>query len=126
MWVEYNPNPDHAKRVGDCTVRALSKALNTDWDTAFLWTVVIAFHMKDMQNANSVWGEVLHRNGFERYNLPTDCPNCYTVKDFCRDHPHGTFVLGTGSHAVCVKSGNYYDAWDSGDEIVSYIWYRKE
>lgn len=31
MFVFFNPNPD-AKRVGDCTVRAIAKAMNTVWD----------------------------------------------------------------------------------------------
>lgn len=34
MWQFYNPNP-HGNRVIDCTVRALCKALDTDWDTAY-------------------------------------------------------------------------------------------
>ena len=31
MWVKYNPNPA-GRQVGDCAVRALTKALNIDWD----------------------------------------------------------------------------------------------
>lgn len=37
MFVFFNPNPD-AKRVGDCTVRAIAKAMNTVWDMAELNT----------------------------------------------------------------------------------------
>lgn len=32
-WREYNPNPVRGKRVGDCTIRALSKALEKDRGT---------------------------------------------------------------------------------------------
>ena len=49
-------------------------------------------------------------------------PDYYTVEDFCADHPKGTYVLGTGSHAVAVVDGFYYDAWDSGNEIPIYYW----
>lgn len=125
MFIEYNPNPT-GRRVGDCAVRAVAKAFNTDWETAYAMISSNGFQMGDMPSSNSVWGAVLRQNGFQRFNLPNDCPNCYTVRDFCRDHPQGTFVLGTGSHVVTEKNGNYFDAWDSGDEIVSYIWYRKE
>ena len=65
MWEKYNPNP-LSKLVGDCVIRALTKALDR------------------------------------------------------------TFVLGTGSHAVTVCSGRYYDAWESGKEIPIYYWKRKE
>lgn len=98
MWVEFNPNPDNAKRVGDCTVRAIAKALDMDWDRAFLNIVSMAYRLKDMPSSNGVWGELLHKHGFQRFNLPTDCPECYTVRDFCVDHPHGTYVLGIGNH----------------------------
>lgn len=33
-WSNYNPNPK-LNLVGDCTVRALSKALVQDWGTTF-------------------------------------------------------------------------------------------
>ena len=37
----------------------------------------------------------------------------------------GIFVLGTGSHAVTVIDGNYFDAWDSGKETPVY-YFEKE
>lgn len=40
-------------------------------------------------------------------------------------YPRGTYVIGTGTHAVCVIDGNYYDAWDSGEETPTYF-YRKK
>ena len=36
------------------------------------------------------------------------------------DHPKGIYVVATGSHVVAVVNGDYYDSWDSGDEIVAY------
>lgn len=126
MWIEFNPNPDNAKRVGDCTVRAISKALNVDWDRAFLLIVSMAYTLKDMPSANSTWGAVLHKHGFQRFTLPTDCPDCFTVKDFCLEYKDGTYVLGTGSHVVTAIDGNYFDSWDSGDEIVAYVWHRDQ
>lgn len=34
MWVKYQPNPC-GRNVGDCAVRAISKALGMDWETAY-------------------------------------------------------------------------------------------
>ncbi len=82
--------------------------------------------MCDLPSANSVWGAYLRDKGFTRGVIPTDCPACYTVEDFCIEHPKGTYVLGTGTHAVCVKEGFYYDSWNSGNETVAYFWKRKE
>lgn len=34
-WIEFNNNPV-GRRVGDCAVRAISKALDTDWESAYI------------------------------------------------------------------------------------------
>lgn len=125
MWKEYNPNPA-GRRVGDCAVRAVAKALGTDWETAYLMIAVNGYTMGDVISSNAVWGSVLRQNGFYRKSLPDNCPDCYSVKDFCKENPKGTYVLGTGTHVVTAIDGDYFDTWDSGDETVAYIWYRKE
>lgn len=124
MFQEYNPNPV-GRRVGDCSVRAVAKALDTDWETAYAKIVKNGFLMADMPSSDSVWGAVLRANGFTRKALPDTCPFCYTAEMFCEDHPEGTFVLGFGGHVATVKDGVLYDSWDSSNEIPTY-YYEKE
>ena len=112
MWVEYNPNPA-GRRVGDCAVRAVAKALNVDWETSYAMIVNNGFQMCDMPSSDSVWGAALRKHGFYRKTIDDTCPDCYTADDFCRDHPKGTFVLGFGNHAATVVNGNLYDSADS-------------
>ena len=121
MYRYYNPNPVGATRVGDCAVRAISKALNITWDEAFDVLTKAAKNMGDMPSSNNVISAVLRMNGFYRENLP-DCRGCYTIRDFARDNPVGLYVVGTGTHVVTIISGNYYDTWRSGDEPVLYFW----
>ena len=125
MWIEYNPNPV-GRRVEDCAVRAIAKALDVDWETAYAMITSAAFNMGDMPHSNSVWGAVLRRNGFYRRSIPDWCPDCYTVEDFVKDNPKGVYVLGFGNHVATVVDGDVYDAWDSSDEIPQYFWYRKD
>lgn len=125
MWVEYNPNPV-ARRVGDCSVRAVAKALDTSWESAYAMTAANGYTMGDMPSSDSVWGAVLRQHGFNRQAIPNTCPNCYTAEDFCRDHPSGTFVLAFGGHVATVVDGNLYDAWDSSEWIPQYFWYKEE
>lgn len=125
MWIEYQPNPT-GRTVGDCSVRAVAKALNTDWETAYLMICSAGFKMGDMPSSNSVWGAVLREHGFYRQAVPDMCPECYTAEDFCQDHPDGMYVLGFGTHVATVIDGNIYDSWDSSQEIPQYYWYRKE
>lgn len=124
MYSAYNPNPMGA-RVGDCTVRAISRATGESWDAVYCGLCVEGLRLCDMPTANHVWGAYLRRHGFRRRALPDDCPDCYTVADFCRDHPHGTYVLAISGHVVCVADGSYYDTWDSGEESPAYYWYKE-
>jgi len=121
MWIETNPNPLD-KRVGDCAIRAIAIAEDLSWDEAFDDLTEYAKILKNLQNANEVWGAYLKDRGYTRHVIPNSCPDCYEVRDFCRDNPEGVFVIGTGSHVVTVMDGDYYDAWDSGAEVPIYYW----
>lgn len=125
MWTEFNPNPV-GRRVGDCAVRAVAKALDTSWERAYAMLALNGFLMGDMPTSNSVWGAVLRQNGFKAQTLPDSCPDCYTAEMFCDDHPNGTFVLGFGNHVTTVVDGIIYDAWDSSAETPQYFWYRED
>lgn len=125
MWIEYNPNPA-GRRVGDCAIRAVAKALGIDWENAYALIAKNGYNMGDMPSSNSVWGAVLRQNGFYRTAIPNTCPDCYTAEDFCRDHPYGVYVLGFGTHVATVVDGDIYDSWDSSQEIPQYYWYRKD
>jgi len=121
MWIEYNANPV-SNRVEDCAIRAVSVALDIPWDDAFDLIANNAKQMGSVMHSNAVFGSVLRQQGYYRRVIPNTCPDCYTIKDFCIDHPTGRFVVGTGSHVVAVINGNYVDTWDSGNEIPVYYW----
>ena len=125
MWKEYNPNPT-GRKVGDCAIRAVAKALDTDWETAYAMITFNGFSMGDMPSADSVWGAVLRQNGFYRAAIPDTCPDCYTAEEFAKDHPEGVFVLGFGGHVATIKDGDLYDSWDSSKAVPQFFWYRKE
>lgn len=124
-WVEFNNNPV-GRRVGDCAVRAVAKALDMDWESAYTLLVMNGYSMGDMPSADAVWGATLRQHGFYRKTLPETCPDCYNAIDFCNEHKEGTFVLGFGGHVATVVDGKLYDSWDSSMENPQFYWYRKE
>jgi hypothetical protein len=123
MYKYFNNNPN-GRIVGDCAVRAIAAAFNVTWDEAFDALAHNAKLMGDMPSSDSVWGALLRQMGFIRETIPNECPNCYTVEDFAKDHPHGVFVLKTDEHVVTVVDGTILDSWDSSLEIPIYYWKR--
>ena len=124
-WVYFNPNPE-GKRVGDCAVRALCKALDQDWEQVYTGLCLAGFVLGDLPSADRVWGAYLRRHGFCRHALPETCPDCYTVADFAREHPQGLYVLSIPGHVVCLLDGCWQDTWDSGEENPIYYWAKEE
>ena len=92
MWIEYLNNP-FGLRVGDCVIRAISKALNQSWEKTYIDLCVQGFMMSDLPSSNAVWSSYLKHKGFKRCTIQ-DCPDCYTaanlqklmveIFEFCR------------------------------------------
>ena len=120
----YNPNP-RGKNIGDCTIRAIAKATGKSWEDTYMSLAAQGYIDGDMPSSNAVWGAYLHKLGYTRHITPNFCPVCYTVEDFARDHPQGTYILALSGHVVCLRDGVLYDTWQSQHETVLYYWSRE-
>ena len=116
MWIFRNPNPCNIL-IGDCVIRAVSIAQKQGWRITHKDLCDLSREMCNVPSANSVWGTYLMERGAQYFepNKPI------TIRQFCLLNPYGTFTVGTGSHAVTIIDGDWYDIWDSGDEYISYI-----
>ena len=123
-YVQYNANPIN-RYTGDCVVRAIALLLNQSWEDTHADLSMTSFYLYDMPSSNRSWGEYLYLNGYRSHMIPDTCPACYSVREFALDHPRGRFLLATGSHVVAVINGDYFDTWDSGDEVPIYFYERK-
>ena len=121
MWIRCNPNP-LGRQTSDCVVRAIAIATEQSWKRTYRELCDLGEIEAEMPNANAVWGLYLKQRGGKQFLLPESCPQCITVRAFCEKYPEGIYVIGTGSHAVAVIDGDYYDSWDSGNEVPSYFW----
>lgn len=120
MYVRFNPNPENLQ-TGDCVIRALSKLLNKTWDQVYVDLSLQGFGMSRMMSDNSVHQSYLRQYGYHIRPIPNSCPDCITVKEFSNMFPKGRYILATGDHVVALIDGDYFDSFDSGDEIVSYV-----
>lgn len=123
MWRYYNNNPD-GLNVGDCVIRAISAATGMSWRTVHKALCDLSGEMSDWPNADRVWWTFMEQIGFAKKRLIDQCPQCYTVEDFCRDHQRGIYILGPHEHAVCIIDGDYYDSWQSGRTVPTYYFRR--
>lgn len=112
----FNPNP-YLTNAGDCVVRMLCKITNQPWEVCYDELANKGKSIGEMPSSNLVWMSLLKDLGFTKYVIPDTCPDCYTIKDFCYDHPVGTFVVATGSHVVAIEDGTVFDSWNSLDKI---------
>ena len=123
-YIYDNPNP-YNKKVGDCVIRALSRAMNMTWDEVAIDLSMQMMYHKDLPKSDAVWGDYLQLNGFKKGILPSPCPNCINVRQFCQLFPVGTFVVATGFHVIAIIDGNYYDHEDTGYEVLIYFWEKE-
>lgn len=121
MWIRCNPNP-LGRQTSDCVVRAIAIATNRSWRGVYRDLCEVGERECEMPSANHVWGRYLTEQGFQQFLLPESCPKCITVQAFSERYPAGTYIIGTGTHAVAVIDGDWYDSWDSGNEVPSYFW----
>lgn len=124
-FVFENPNPKN-NLVGDCVIRGISIFTGKPWEYVYIEVVAQGYAMYDMPSSNAVWIAYLKSQGYEKHIISNSCPDCYTVKDFCADHPEGKYLLATGTHVVAVIDGNYHDTWNSGDEIPVFYFTKEE
>ena len=122
-YVYFCNNPRNKCTIGDCVIRAVSAALNKSWDEVYIDLATEGFALKDMMSSNEVWGSYLYSHGF-RKSVPDRY--MYSVGDFAINHPKGTYVIGTGTHAVAIINGTVKDTWDSRNEIIAYFWERED
>ena len=123
-YIFSNPNPKKIL-VGECVIRGISILTDKPWEYTYVEILTQGYDMYDMPSSNEVWGAYLKSQGYSKRLIPNVCPDCYTIKDFCEDNPKGRYLLATGTHVVAVIDGDYYDTWDSGNEIPIY-YFTKE
>ena len=103
----YNPNPSNI-RVGDCVIRALSKALRKSWEDIYVSLCAEGLLFHDMPSSDYVWGMFLKKNGFQQKMVESICPDCTTVQRFADSHPDG--VYGTHIHTY-TSHARVGEAW---------------
>lgn len=119
-WVYYQPNEkDKKNKFGDCTVRALSKALDCSWIEAFDKEIPLCreYQVSSVFDAPAkIKTEIIEKLGFKYHGISNKKGSTRpTVDSFAKCHKEGTYIVIVANHVVAVVDGKYYDTWDSGE-----------
>ena len=142
MRFEYfNPNPKLRRRKdgtpmkwhkGDCTTRAISKALDISWKEAFKLQCEKAMEVCDNTTDVKVTEGVLLDNGFKKGTIPQEFIQHHhrrptvreVVEAFNKSRGKHKMVVNCTHHCVAAEGITLYDTWDSGDVTAWSFWYK--
>ena len=116
-YVYYQPNPV-GRNVGDCSIRAVAKALDIDWEGAYALVVANGFQMGDVPSSDAVWGSVLRQFGFYREVVSNSCPDCYTAADLKECLATGGYAVASMAKGYWTNGGHYICVWKYDDTYI--------
>lgn len=108
-----NRNPKGRLKTGDCVFRAISSATGKEWVEVVRELAEQACETGCAPNFKDNYGLYLERLGFKKHAQPRHADRTkYTMKEFCHEHQHGTFIVKLPNHLTVVKNGQCRDTWD--------------
>ena len=126
-YKHFNSNPKGIEGP-DCVIRALSALTNKSWYEVF---DIICAHARQngvMPNDGSKANVEARMKlfGLKRCKVakPKKGSTCYSVQQFCKDHPKGRYILIAAHHEVAVIDGYYYDLYPVWDSARVYSYYE--
>lgn len=126
MYIETNANPNKNIKAKDHIINAICNATGISWEVVFDDLCKIAKRLHRMPHENGVYLSYLRRLGFKKsktYKGPKD-KKLYTVEEFCKEKPVGTFIIKIRTRLTCVKDGNLIDNYDCSKNKVFVYWYK--
>lgn len=111
----YNANP-LGRNVNDCTVRAISLATNSDWDSTYDRLSEFAQTQGIMPSDVNYIDEFLNDNYDKIYS--NRYSNRITVEEFLQKHPYGIYLITMNGHITCAINGCIYDTFNPAKRVV--------
>ena len=122
----YNANP-FGKYTGDCVVRAISVATETDWEEVVLGLATTACLTGYSMCSKEGFDKYLENHGWVKNPQPRKANGKkYTGKEFGRwavknGIDRAVAKIG-GHHVVAVIDGKVWDTWDSTGGCIGNYW----
>lgn len=122
-YVKYNVN-SKTDKAGDCVIRAISLALNQDWEITFKDLCEIGLKKHRMPNDRLVFSEYLKKKGWVKCSEPRNWDNTrMTVEAAVKYIKESPIIINAGNlHVTCAINGNIYDTWNCSKKMMHTYW----
>ena len=121
----FNANPKN-RITGDCSFRAISTALEQDYNQTVMemaeMMCITGYALNDSKGEDAY----LKSKGWIKQKQPKKANGRkYTGKEFCKIF-QGTCVAHIGGHhVVCIKDGKVWDMWNSTEGCIGNYWVKE-
>lgn len=114
---------------GDCTIRALCKALNKEWLEVFDMLVPLErkYQCPFPCMPKELYDKSFSELGFSKITLPRvkKGEKRMTPLQWAIEHPKGIYILRMSAHFSCCYEGIVYDTWDCSKHAVYSVYQLK-
>lgn len=125
----YNANPKN-RITGDCVVRAISTALNQDYNQTYKELFDLSVKTGYMLNDKKCYSKYMSSKGWIKLPQPRKRDNTkYTGKEYCEmiqeysfNYPGRLFIHIGGHHVAAIVEGRICDIWNSTGGCVGNVW----
>lgn len=117
MYIYYNNNPK-GKRIGDCVVRAISKALEIDYKT--VGSMLLENSQKN--NCHVITRDCYSKLLEKQFGLKRMKANNITVGELANLLQDHKLLIRIKNHLTCSIYGDVYDIWNPENEMVDVFW----
>ena len=125
-YINYNANPKERK-IGDCVIRALSKATGKSWDEVYDELYIIGKKKKRMMNDPKVYKAFLEKENFTSSSARrNEYGKMITVEEFANNVDSDTmYIISTRKHLTIVFNGDIYDTWDTSSQRAGKFYFKQ-
>lgn len=111
----------------DNAIRAICKALNSNWESVYKSLYEIGKEKHDMMDSKNVVADYIEQHDFEfvSYGKPKKDERRPTVEEFLNEHQSGTYILYLRDYYVTIIDGVVYDINESSKNMSVYSYWRK-
>lgn len=122
----YNANPKN-KHTGDCSIRAISLALDKRYKEVLMEMAEMSFKTGYSIGSTQLEQKYLESYGWERRKQPKTWDG-HKIRgtQWLTTAGNETMVVSIGTcHLSCIKEGKFWDIWDCSDGCIGVYYVKK-